>query len=222
MAGVRPPSYRLAARGAIGGRRYGARPAAGTMRDRACRRRTARSLRRAPRGASLMAGTPAAEWVTGRAVATAAGVRRILAPNPGPMTGPGTNTYLIGDRELVVLDPGPASAAHVEAIVAAVGSARVVAIAVTHTRRDHSPAAAALGAAPGRAAGRAGWHGTRRCRIPASCPTSSPRTASRSPPTPARSSPWRRPATPPTTSAGTSRRRGCSTAATTSSAPSRR
>ncbi len=88
----------------------------------------------------------AADWVTGRAVATAAGVRRILAPNPGRMTGPGTNTYLIGARELVVLDPGPASEAHVEAIVAAVGAARVVAIAVTHTHRDHSPAAAALAA----------------------------------------------------------------------------
>ena len=147
MAGVQPPSYRLAARGAIGVRRYGKRAAAGTMRDRDCQRRTARPLRRAPRGASLMAATPgAAAWVTGRAVAAAAGVRRILAPNPGLMTGPGTNTYLIGDRELVVLDPGPASAAHLEAIVAAVGAARVVAIAVTHTHRDHSPGAAALGA----------------------------------------------------------------------------
>ena len=89
---------------------------------------------------------PPADWVIGRAVAAAAGVRRIVAPNPGRMTGPGTNTYLIGDRELVVLDPGPASEAHLEAIVAAVGTARVVAIAVTHTHRDHSPGAAALGA----------------------------------------------------------------------------
>ncbi len=74
----------------------------------------------------------------------AAGVRCIVAPNPGLMTGPGTNTYLIGSRELVVLDPGPAVAAHLEAIVAAVGAGRVVAIAVTHTHRDHSPGATPL------------------------------------------------------------------------------
>jgi glyoxylase-like metal-dependent hydrolase (beta-lactamase superfamily II) len=86
----------------------------------------------------------AAEFSPGRAVVVAAGVRRIVAPNPGRMTGPGTNTYLVGTEELVVLDPGPASDSHLEAIVAAVGAARVVAIAVTHTHRDHSPGAAPL------------------------------------------------------------------------------
>jgi glyoxylase-like metal-dependent hydrolase (beta-lactamase superfamily II) len=80
----------------------------------------------------------------GQVIAVAAGVRRIIAPNPGPMTGRGTNTYLVGVGELVVLDPGPASDAHLEAIVAAVGTGRVVAIAVTHTHRDHSPGAAPL------------------------------------------------------------------------------
>jgi glyoxylase-like metal-dependent hydrolase (beta-lactamase superfamily II) len=87
---------------------------------------------------------PAADFVPGRAVTVAAGVRRIVAPNAGRMTGPGTNTYLIGSRELVVLDPGPAVDSHLEAIVAAVGTGRVVAIAVTHTHRDHSPGATPL------------------------------------------------------------------------------
>jgi glyoxylase-like metal-dependent hydrolase (beta-lactamase superfamily II) len=84
------------------------------------------------------------ELVPGRAVTLAAGVRRIVAPNPGRMTGPGTNTYLIGTREVVVLDPGPAAISHLEAIVAALGGARVVAVAVTHTHRDHSPGATPL------------------------------------------------------------------------------
>ncbi|HXQ31184.1 MAG TPA: MBL fold metallo-hydrolase [Steroidobacteraceae bacterium] len=91
----------------------------------------------------------AAEWIPGRAVAIAPGVRRVLAPNPGPMTGPGTNTYLVGRDRVVILDPGPALDSHVAAILAAVGRATVVAIAVTHTHRDHSPAAAPLHAALG-------------------------------------------------------------------------
>ena len=47
----------------------------------------------------------------------APGVRRLLAPNPSMMTGPGTNTYLIGDNEVAVLDPGPASVEHIENIL---------------------------------------------------------------------------------------------------------
>ena len=97
-----------------------------------------------PPAASALPAAAAADFTPGRAVAVAAGVRRIVAPNPGLMTGPGTNTYLIGTRELVVLDPGPVEDAHLEAIVAAVGAGRVVAIAVTHTHRDHSPAATPL------------------------------------------------------------------------------
>lgn len=77
------------------------------------------------------------------------GVRRLVAPNPGRMTGPGTNTYLIGDRRVVVLDPGPAIDAHLAAIAAAIGSASVAAVAVTHTHMDHSPAAAAVSRAFG-------------------------------------------------------------------------
>lgn len=76
-------------------------------------------------------------------------VTRLIAPNPGVMTGPGTNTYLVGnDDELAVIDPGPDSAEHVEAIVAA-GQGRIRWIFCTHTHRDHSPAARALQARTG-------------------------------------------------------------------------
>ncbi|MDA8110601.1 MAG: MBL fold metallo-hydrolase, partial [Betaproteobacteria bacterium] len=75
-------------------------------------------------------------------------VTRIVAPNPGMMTGPGTNTYLVGERELAVIDPGPAIASHVEAIIAE-GAGRIRWILCTHTHLDHSPAAAALRAATG-------------------------------------------------------------------------
>jgi glyoxylase-like metal-dependent hydrolase (beta-lactamase superfamily II) len=66
------------------------------------------------------------------------------------MTGPGTNTYLVGDSEPVVVDPGPADPAHTEAIVAAAGRLGPVrTIVVTHTHVDHAPGAAALAAATG-------------------------------------------------------------------------
>lgn len=75
-------------------------------------------------------------------------IRRVVADNPGPMTGPGTNTYLIGVDEIVVVDPGPDSAEHVEAVVGA-GSGRIRWIVLTHTHPDHAPGAAALKAATG-------------------------------------------------------------------------
>ncbi len=78
----------------------------------------------------------------------APGVVRIVAPNPGPLTGPGTNTYLVGDRELAVIDPGPADAAHVESVAAA-GAGRIAWILVSHTHVDHSPAARLLRARTG-------------------------------------------------------------------------
>jgi len=86
----------------------------------------------------------------GRADEVAPGVVRLTAPNPGLMTGPGTNTYLVGAGELVVVDPGPADEAHTAAIVGAarrLGSIRT--IVVTHTHVDHAPGAAALHAATG-------------------------------------------------------------------------
>lgn len=72
-------------------------------------------------------------------------VRRLVAPNPGPMTGPGTNTYLIGDAEVTVLDPGPAIPEHIDAILEA-GADRIRRIVCTHTHPDHSPAWQALAA----------------------------------------------------------------------------
>ncbi|MFQ5634265.1 MAG: MBL fold metallo-hydrolase [Gammaproteobacteria bacterium] len=81
--------------------------------------------------------------VTGGAVRLAPGVHRLVAPNPGMMTGSGTNTYLLGEREIAVVDPGPFIEAHVEAVRdAATGPIRW--ILVTHTHYDHSPAAQAL------------------------------------------------------------------------------
>jgi glyoxylase-like metal-dependent hydrolase (beta-lactamase superfamily II) len=71
-------------------------------------------------------------------------VRRIVAPNPGPMTGPGTNTYLVGIDEVAVLDPGPADEAHIEAILGAAMPDRVRWVVLTHTHPDHWPAARAI------------------------------------------------------------------------------
>lgn len=70
-------------------------------------------------------------------------VTRLTAPNPGAMTGPGTNTYLVGEDEIAVIDPGPAIDAHVEGILRQ-GKGRIRWILCTHTHLDHSPAAAYL------------------------------------------------------------------------------
>ena len=64
------------------------------------------------------------------------------------MTGPGTNTYLLGNDTLTVLDPGPEDAAHLRLILEA-GGGRIRTILVTHTHRDHSPLAATLADATG-------------------------------------------------------------------------
>jgi glyoxylase-like metal-dependent hydrolase (beta-lactamase superfamily II)/8-oxo-dGTP pyrophosphatase MutT (NUDIX family) len=81
-------------------------------------------------------------------VEIAPGVLRLTAPNPGRMTGPGTNTYLLdtGDGGVVVLDPGPALPAHADAIRAACAGRALRAVLVTHTHIDHSPGAALLDA----------------------------------------------------------------------------
>ena len=75
-------------------------------------------------------------------------VTRIVAPNPGMMTGPGTNTYLVGGEDLAVIDPGPAIDSHIAAVLAA-GAGRIRLVLCTHTHMDHSPAAAAIRAATG-------------------------------------------------------------------------
>ena len=78
----------------------------------------------------------------------APGVRRIVAGNAGMMTGPGTNTYLLGSGQVAVLDPGPDDDEHLDAILAA-GGPVIRWIIVTHTHPDHSPLAARLAAITG-------------------------------------------------------------------------
>ncbi|MEM7283634.1 MAG: MBL fold metallo-hydrolase [Pseudomonadota bacterium] len=73
----------------------------------------------------------------------APGIHRIIAPNPGMMTGPGTNTYLVGDSSIAVIDPGPLIEEHVDNIVAQ-SPGPIEWILVTHTHPDHSPAAMRL------------------------------------------------------------------------------
>ncbi|HET7201897.1 MAG TPA: MBL fold metallo-hydrolase [Steroidobacteraceae bacterium] len=81
---------------------------------------------------------------TGEAARLAPQLQRIVAPNPGPLTGPGTNTYVLGTGAThIVIDPGPADAAHVERIVAA-AAGRIVYVLCTHSHTDHSPGAAML------------------------------------------------------------------------------
>ncbi len=76
-------------------------------------------------------------------------IRRVTADNPGPFTGNGTGTHIVGHGEIAVIDPGPDDAAHVAALLRATQGERVAAILITHTHRDHSPAARALAAATG-------------------------------------------------------------------------
>jgi glyoxylase-like metal-dependent hydrolase (beta-lactamase superfamily II) len=72
-------------------------------------------------------------------------VVRVTAPNPSVMTGPGTNTYLVGRGELAVVDPGPSIDAHLDAIEAAAAPLGEIRwIAVTHHHPDHAPAATGL------------------------------------------------------------------------------
>ena len=75
-------------------------------------------------------------------------VTRIIAPNAGVLTGPGTNTYLVGDGDLAVIDPGPEDAAHVRTIVAA-GAGRIRWILCSHTHQDHAGSAVTLAKATG-------------------------------------------------------------------------
>lgn len=69
-------------------------------------------------------------------------IERVLAPNAGPFTGPGTNTWLLeSDGRVVVIDPGPVSDPHLDAILAAIGRRSVASVLVTHTHSDHAPLA---------------------------------------------------------------------------------
>jgi glyoxylase-like metal-dependent hydrolase (beta-lactamase superfamily II) len=77
------------------------------------------------------------------------GVRRVMANNPGPFTFKGTLSYIVGHGKVAIVDPGPDDAAHIGALLDAVGGETVTHIFVTHTHRDHSPAVPAIKAATG-------------------------------------------------------------------------
>lgn len=85
----------------------------------------------------------------GVAVPVAERVQRLTAPNPSPFTFHGTNTYIVGDRSVCVIDPGPESDLHFDALMEALKDREVTHIAVSHTHRDHSPLARRLKTATG-------------------------------------------------------------------------
>ena len=74
------------------------------------------------------------------------GIARVLAHNPSAFTYYGTQTYLAGEREVAVIDPGPDLPEHLDALEQAIDGREVVAVMCTHTHRDHSPAARPLAA----------------------------------------------------------------------------
>jgi glyoxylase-like metal-dependent hydrolase (beta-lactamase superfamily II) len=85
----------------------------------------------------------------GKLEQVAPGIRRIVARNPGPFTFRGTGTYVIGEGAVAVIDPGPDLAEHIEALLMDLAGEEITHILVTHTHRDHSPAAAAVKTATG-------------------------------------------------------------------------
>jgi glyoxylase-like metal-dependent hydrolase (beta-lactamase superfamily II) len=90
--------------------------------------------------------TPA---VSGELRRVLAGIRRLIAPNASPYTFTGTCSYIVGEGDVAIIDPGPLDDNHISALLDAVRGERVGHIVVTHTHRDHSPAAAAIKAATG-------------------------------------------------------------------------
>ena len=89
------------------------------------------------------------DFPTGLVERPAPGIRRVLAGNPSPFTFTGTQTYIVGEGEVGVIDPGPDLPDHVASILAATAGETIAAILCTHTHRDHSPASRALAAATG-------------------------------------------------------------------------
>lgn len=87
--------------------------------------------------------------IPGIAIPLAKGLQRILVPNPSPMTYRGTNTYLVGDKSVAIIDPGPADASHLSAIMSALSGRDVSHIIVTHSHLDHSPLAQQLSESTG-------------------------------------------------------------------------
>ena len=86
---------------------------------------------------------------TGQPVPVGPGLVRITAPNAGPYTFKGTNSFLVGDSELLVIDPGPDDASHLEALKRAIDGRKVLGIVLTHTHRDHTALVSRLKAATG-------------------------------------------------------------------------
>ncbi|MFN3936969.1 MAG: MBL fold metallo-hydrolase [Gemmobacter sp.] len=77
------------------------------------------------------------------------GLRLVRAANPGPLTGAGTNSWVIGEGRVAIIDPGPADPAHLAALLAAISGERVECILVTHAHADHSALARPLADATG-------------------------------------------------------------------------
>lgn len=98
----------------------------------------------------------------GEPVKVAEGVHRITVNNPGPFTFHGTNSYIVGDRTLAVIDPGPEDDAHLDALMHAIAGRPVSHIFVSHTHRDHSPLAAPLAARTGALVAAEGPHRSAR------------------------------------------------------------
>jgi len=90
-----------------------------------------------------------AEHPTGIPILLEPLVTRVLAPNPSPFTYTGTQTHIVGDRDVAVIDPGPDDPAHLDALIGAIAGRPVVAILITHHHRDHSPASRPLAKATG-------------------------------------------------------------------------
>ena len=90
-----------------------------------------------------------AEHPTGVPIQLEPLVVRVLAPNPSPYTGSGTQTHIVGTSDLAVIDPGPDDPDHLAALVRAIDGRPVTAILITHHHRDHSPGAPALKAITG-------------------------------------------------------------------------
>ncbi len=79
----------------------------------------------------------------------AEGLQVVTAPNASPMTYTGTQSYILGEQEVAVIDPGPDSPAHMQALIAALAGRRVSHILITHSHIDHSPLAGALSRSTG-------------------------------------------------------------------------
>ncbi|WP_262693952.1 MBL fold metallo-hydrolase [Kordiimonas aquimaris] len=111
--------------------------------------KTSQSAQSAQKSSPIMATNHKAGSVYGRPVPIDNGISVVLADNAKDYTGPGTNTYVVGDERLWIIDPGPADAAHVAAVETAIAGRSVDGIFVTHTHLDHSPAAKPLKALTG-------------------------------------------------------------------------